>query len=446
MPKSMAAALSMAVGLALANTARAEDVFDYSLRALAGYTDNLNRTSANEESSGIYSIGGTLDYKQKSARLDANLASDLGYVVYSGSGADDRFVGDLVGDAVYSFVPDHFQWFASDNFGQGRLNEFQPSGPANEEAINYFSTGPRVYVNLSDRLQVLATGTYSNAWYQDSNGDSNQYGGGLSLIRILSGGSNVRIGANYQRIDYADPQFSPNVDTTSYFLGYRSAIGRTTITADAGYQHVDYGGQTSGDPLLRLTLNRQITPYSSLELQAGDVYNDGAGLMANDQSMPGNSASPGRYNNGQVFEDRYVGLAWGLDRVRTHLNLGVLYHDQNYIEDAQADLTRLDVLAGVSRDLSREWTIGADYYYWKEDYQAPGQDTDESNVGVFAAWQVSPSIELRGQWDYWWNSAATPGDDASENRFWVTFVWQPPGRRAARPADAPAPESEVLQQ
>jgi hypothetical protein len=447
--------VSLGVGLALATAAHGENVFDYSLKSVAGYSDNLNRTATNEEGSGLFALGGTLDYQQKSARLDTNIkAYDLGFAVYSADSSYDQVVGNLVGDVIYSFVPERFQWFASDNFGQGQLNEFQPSGPGNVGSINLFSTGPVVYINLSDRFQVSVTGTYSNAWYQDTNGDSDQYSGGLSLIRVITPNSNVRVGANYQRIDYTDPQFSPNVDTTSYFLGYQSEVGRTHIKADVGWQHVDYGNQTSDDPLLRLELGRQITAYSSLNLQAGDVYNDGAGLMASQQSMPGGTSSPGNSSNGQVFEDRYLGLGWSLNRARTHLYLSGRYDDQNYIVATEQDLSYLFVNAGASRDLSRTWTVGADYYYWKTNYKKPdvytappfNQDTDETTVGVFAGYHLTSTMELRGQWQYWFNSVVNPGGDASENRFWLTLIWQPPGSHRTRMPTEPVAEPDELLQ
>ncbi len=145
--------------------------------------------------------------------------------------------------------------------------------------------------------------------------------GGLSLIRVLAPNSNVRVGATTSASTTPTRRSARISTVPSYFLGYQLGSRRATrIEVDIGYQHVDYGGQTSDDPLLRLELGRRSRPYSSLSLQAGDVYNDGAGLMASQQSMPGGQPSPGSSsNNGQVFEDRYVGLGWSMDRARTHL-------------------------------------------------------------------------------------------------------------------------------
>ncbi len=90
--------VSLAVSLALASAAQAENVFDYSLKAVGGYSDNLNRTPTNEEGSALFALGGTLDYQQNSGRLDADIrAYDLGFAVYSADSSYNQVVGNLVG-------------------------------------------------------------------------------------------------------------------------------------------------------------------------------------------------------------------------------------------------------------------------------------------------------------------------------------------------------------
>ncbi len=103
-----------------------------------------------------------------------------------------------------------------------------------------------------------------------------------------------------------------------------------------------------------------------------------------------------------------------MDRARTHLRLSGRYDDQDYIEATQQDLTYIFLSAGVSRDLSRSWSVGADYSYWQTNYAKPdvyttppfGTDNDESTVGVFAGYKISPATELRGQWQYWFNNVS----------------------------------------
>ena len=432
---TLRAAVLLATAAATASAVAATDR-DYSLRMKAGYTDNINRTPTDEQSAEMYAVGGTLDYTQKTARLDANAHGDLDYVWYTQESVDDQLVGNFMGELIYGIVPEQFLWFATENFGQGRLDEFQPSGPDNQQAINAFSTGPQAYFKLDERLVIFAEGAFSNVWYQDSDADNNQYRGDVALIRALSTNSNVQLGLGYQRIDYDDPDFSPNIDVASVALGYRSESERSMLSVDAGYQHLDDGESPGNAPLLRLEYRHRASAYSSVVLDAGYMYNDGAGLLGLDQGLPGADASPGRYNTGAVFEDAYAGLGWNLNRARTRLFAGIRYHDQSYVQNDQPDVNRLDLSAGASRDLSREWTIGTSVNYWKEDYSGSGFKTNETDLEVFAAWEFSRTLQLRASWDFWQRGVNGPTQDSSENRYWLTAQWSPTAGRPSRVQDS----------
>jgi hypothetical protein len=424
--------------LLVAGTGRAEEL-DLTLRAGAGYSDNVERTSADERSSGLFAPGLDVNYRETTPHLDATVQGSLDYVNYTASGVDSQLLGDFYGDLAYAFVPENFVWSIDESYGQGRGDLLQPATPQNTEGINYFSTGPRLRLLLSDHMFVTATAQYANSWYQGQNTDSNQYSGGFSLGRLLSQATSVAASVDYQKIDYIDPNAAPNADIWQYYLAYSAKGARTTLKMDAGYRTFDDGSGSQGGPLIRFNLTRQLSAYTSIFILGGDEYNDAASQLNGTLATPGTPGGNNGYSNGQVFVDKYGGGGFSFSRMRTRFGATVTYHDENYLQSGANDVRRWNVNGNIERDLTRAWTAGLKFWYYHEDYTRADYSDAELDYGLYGNWQFARTVGLSIEWDRWQSSASNQ-PDANENQYWLRLNWHPihrEGRDVPRALIAP---------
>lgn len=433
--ETMTLKAAVAASLLLAAVASRAEEFDLTLRASAGYSDNINRTSTDETSSDVFGPGFDIEYQETTRRLDANVSGNLDYLNYTAKGLDSQLVGNFYGDVSYGFVPETFVWNVSESYGQGRADLFQPSSPQNTEGVNYFSTGPEVTLQLSDRMFVTANAQYANAWYQDQDTDSNQYGGGVSLGRSLSQATKVQAAVQYLKINYMDPNAAQDTDLWQYYLGYSAKGARSTLDVNAGYRTFDDGTGSEGGPLVRFNLSRQLSAYTTVFLLGGDEYNDSASQLTGDLSTPGNPGGTNDYANGEIFVDIYGGGGITFSRMRTRIGATVTYHDQNYVQSSANDVHRWDFNGNIERDLTRAWTAGFRFWYYHEDYTNADYSDAELDYGLYADWQFARTLALSVEWDRW-QSSASDQPDANENQYWLRLNWHPIHRSNRTPTGA----------
>jgi hypothetical protein len=437
--KTLSAAL-LGLLLLAAGASRAEE-FDLTLRASGGYSDNVERTSTDERSSGLFAPGIDVAYRETTRRLDATVRGDLDYLNYTAQGLDSQLVGDFYGNLAYGIVPERFVWNFDESYGQGRADLFQAATPQNSEGVNYFSTGPELTLPLSSRMFVTASAQYANSWYQDQDTDSNQYGGAVSLGRSLSQATKVQASVQYQKIDYIDPNAAPDTDLWQYYLSYSAKGARSTLELDAGYRSFDDGSDSGGGPLIRFNLTRQLSAYSTVYVLAGDEYSDAASQLNGTLSTPGNTGGNNGYSNGEIFVDTYGGGGISFSRMRTRFGAMVTYHDQNYVQSSANDLHRWNVNGNVERDLSRELAAGLQFSYYHEDYTNVDYSDAELDYGLYASWQFARTVAVTVEWDRW-QSTASDQPDANENQYWLRLNWHPIPR-AGRGAASSAPGVEA---
>ncbi len=416
---------------------------DLTLRASAGYSDNVFRTSSGEQDSYILAPGLDIDFQETTRRLDAEVRGSLDYETYTAKGADSQLVGNLYGNLAYGIVPEKLVWKFDESYGQGRSTALQPSSLQNTGGINYFATGPELTVALSDRVFVEANARYANAWYQDQDTDNNMYGGGLSLGRTLSQAAQVALAVDYVKVNYTDPNAAADSDIWLYYLTYSAQGARSTAKFDVGYRSLDDGSGSQGGPLVRLNLTRQISSYSTVFVQAGDVYSQAALQMNGSLATPtGDTGGVNGFSDGEIFVDTYGGAGIAFGRNRTRFGAMVSYHDQNYVQTSANDLHRWNFSGNAERDLSHTLTAGFQFWYYHEDYTNVDYSDAELDYGLYANWRFARTVSLSFQWEQW-ASSATGQSDANESQFWVRLNWNAihrPGRpNAGTPLPDPGP-------
>lgn len=409
--------------------------FDYEASLSGGHSDNIRRSSTDEEDENIAAAGLRFSLDQRGPKLRADAVGNLSYFEYLDNTFDSELLADFSGNAVFAFVPQRFEWIVSDNYGQALADPFAPPTPDNREDINFLSTGPDVTLGLGSRSKVHLGARYSLVTYEDRPLDFDTVSAEAGLVRMLSPASNVSVNVRAAQTTYDDSALDADYDQSEAFVRYDVKGARTQLSLDLGYTEVDRDAATDseGGLLLRFNATRRLSPASTATLTAGREFSNSGTAFAGMQSTGGVSldAAPG-LQTAQPFTSDYVTLGWNFSRNRTTFSLLASWNDQSYddVDGAQpsAAVTASDqtlTTAGVqlSRELSPRTSLSLHALYTQADFQQADSDYSDMNGGLVYSWRLSRNVSLRATYDHFNRSSDSPAGDSKENRYWLSLVY-----------------------
>lgn len=428
---------SAIAGLLLnAQATRAADLA-YELSAGVGHSDNITAAETNEVDEDIAMAGLRFSLGERTARLIADVVSDLRYFEYLDDTFDSELVGSLAGNARFGIVPERFEWVVSDNYGQALRDPFQAATPENRDDINVFATGPDVWLNFGSQSRLRVGGRYTLVSYEDLPFDSDSKAGEAEFLRMLSDVSSVSLNARVQQVEYDEEALQADYDQNDYFLRYDVTGARTQLAVDLGYTEIEreVASEKEDGMLWRLNVVRRMSGSSTGTVAFGREFTNAASAFAAGQGFEGVglSASSG-VQNARPFTRDFANLRWGFARNRTALSLGGTYEERKFEDDPTQPLGALDqeltsFFANVERTMSPRTSLGLSGGYQKSEFEIPGTDYDEVDAGVNFRWRWSETTSLDATYRYVDRSSDIAGGSYTENRFLISLVY---GRNAPR--------------
>ncbi|MGH8188146.1 MAG: outer membrane beta-barrel protein [Steroidobacteraceae bacterium] len=429
--------VSLAVAAAI-DTARAqqaqpgerEQTFELGLTTGGSWSDNIGRVPADEDEGSLGLAGVILGYRQRSARLEADVDANVVYEHYFDDTFDDDLLGGIDGTVRAEIVPERLSWFVQDNFGQIASDPFSADRPDNREDINYFTTGPDFTFRLGSAMSVLLSGRYSNTAYETSELDGERLGGTVALSRELSGNSSFSLNATTEQVEFDNTTFNTDYDRHQGFLRYDARGSRTTLTIDAGYTSLDTGTDTPDAPLARISVTRQVSASSTFTLRAGSEYSSGADLFRDTQGAQGAQLSgQSIVATNDPFEYRFGALEWDFNRNRTTIGLALQHGKEEYETLTQLDRTLTSFNAYFTRQVSRTAELRLFGAYEDEQFDELDGEDQELQLGAALAWDVGRTLEVRVQLDHFDRDSSNVLTEYTENRASVFLTWFPIGRQ-----------------
>jgi hypothetical protein len=399
--------------------------FTYGADAGIGYSDNITETSTDKRSDEILAEGIQLAGLEQGARFQGAVLADLEHLNYLQGTYSPEVIGNFGGYAAYALVPDFVRWMAQDSFGQGLVDPFASQSPGNLENINTITTGPTFTIPLGNLTLLNVSARYSRVSYQVSPLDNNDYGGAVTLTRLLSARSSISFNVQSERYDYTDP-INPSYDQREAFARYDIQGARTRITVDAGYDQIRGPQQLDSSGVLgRLRVSRTLAEGSVLSISAGREPSNSSSFLAQNQAVSGIGlqATSGQ-QTATPFSNEYETLGWSFSRRRTTLSLILSHYEQIY--DGQSILDQSYTSGGVhlSRLMYPGWTVGLFADYSKESFaqqlaaQQSGNYTEEHG-GANVRWQLARKLALTFEYDHYHRNSDLVLYSFSENRVWM---------------------------
>jgi hypothetical protein len=328
-------------------------------------------------------------------RADYHLSTNLALLKYLSGSFPTRPVGFLDGVVTFKIVPGFFSWIARETYSQAQINLNAPASPENLVSLNYITTGPRftmrptlrTSVRLEALYSIINTSSYSYATpgtgsNQYTNFDNHRYGGNLKIDRAFSDIASLYLKGDYEKVEFKDEVNYNNFSLATAEAGYNLSEGRTFLDAAGGYSWLriydvlstvdSVGGERESlateefqKPTWRFELSRLIAPTQRLGLHASQQFIDAAEAFRLGFDQPAPTIAPPVLGTGNAYLQRYYGLDWQIQGVRTGLSVSLAKVTSDYlvttinatdneIKLANAALTR--VLSPVLRgDLVLSW-------------------------------------------------------------------------------------------
>lgn len=238
------------------------------------YDSNITRVPNNAIAEWTQSLIGGFAYQERTIDVDARLLAQAERRDYLRNTYSDEKVYYVDGAAVWTISPRQFTWTVEDVAHQVRTDITTPDTPSNRTNANSLSTGPEFIFRL-DPADTAVIGSRYGRFDIDGPGDNERYSGYARWLHSVS--AQTTLSANYAatRVNYQDPSAFNNFLLEAWFLRYETRPSPNGMTIDFGTSRVTReGAEALNGRLARLTLLRQLTSESSLQVSFAEEYSD----------------------------------------------------------------------------------------------------------------------------------------------------------------------------
>lgn len=369
--------------------------FDVSGRIGATYSDNLARLPAEAHSETVPEAGVQLSIVDDRPHLRADVLSNIEYQYYTNHTYGNEVLGGLAGTALFKLVPEHFDWFVQDNFGQTRTSPIDAESPTNRQNVNLFSTGPDLIIPFGGPTSLTIDGRWSKATFQDSQTDNEQIAGILGISRKLSPDMSLAVKASAQHVTY-DQAIGGSYDVRSAYLQYMAVGRRTILSTQLGYTALHQSlGEDSSQPMLAFSLSRMLSPRTTMILDAGTNYSDSAQQFRLSQSLGGITLGS---NDTVVASDPlrsdHASLSWRFADERTTAQLRGEWLRERHTRFTEFDREQAGGILNLSHRVTTSVTLGLAGMYGRQHFTTQGISLDDWSAELTAAWRMSHSLSL----------------------------------------------------
>lgn len=426
----------------------------YGVDAGVGETDNVNLTSGNKVSQTMAVADFDFNVKEQTRLLDLVATGNLSYLDYLQNAFHNQLLGRVDGTAQIALIPDRVTWTVQDDFGQTSIDPFTPTTPNNVEDVNYFSTGPNLFLRLGSTGFLDMSARYARVQYETSPFNSNRLIGDLSVGRRLSAASSLTLNADTERVLFSDTTLNTDFDRTNAFVGYQVQGARTELNAQLGGTRVAQGGDSTNGALATVKLSRKVSAASTITLSVGRELTDAgasfSGLQAGATGVVGAAPAPQTANS---YTNTYASAGWEYVRNRTSFGLSGRWDQNLYPDQAALNNNRGGVEFRVARKLSHSFTAQVIGRVYRSDYphalvdnvgtpvvSEQGSTFTDGTVAAILTWRYGRALEVNLRAEHSLRDATGLVTGYHENRAFLTVGYRP---RAADPMVLPTDEPAI---
>jgi hypothetical protein len=239
--------------------------YDYVYGYQILHSDNIRKSSANEESDDINRLYAGFVLNSVDPLIVSNTKAYARYENYINKTYADNYSGSLDSLNIITISPKALRWSIDDHLHYVPIDISLAATPTNSQQTNLFSTGPVVTLNISSVDQLELEGRYNKYQEEITSADnqSNYYAARINHYFTIN--SSFELNYELRKYSYDDPITYSNYTRHDTFVKYISKGSINDMYAELGNTKYTRDDNTGGDGIRsRFGLLRRMTPDSTL--------------------------------------------------------------------------------------------------------------------------------------------------------------------------------------
>lgn len=405
------------------------DYTNYNVSAGLGETDNVTLSSTDRKSQTLSAVSGFFDLIRSGSHLDVNAVGNFSDTDYLEGAYSNQVLGRFDGLADVTLWEHHFKWLVRDDYGDEQIDVLQSLNPLNLQRVNIFSTGPELTLEPTLSSFVEMQGLYSRNSWQNEPFSGSTDSGSLTVGRQFSPASILSLVGEVEQQHFDNSSVNTNYQIREYYGHYVVRGARTRIDLQGGVAQANDTGSWHSSPLVRVSLSRNVSPYSTVSLGGGREYSNAMGSFAAIASgvtggIPVGTAAQTTGNALRTFGD----LTWGYHRQRTSIDLTGNWERESYDVQSKFNFSQTDVGLNLTRQIAPRLSANIMATLDRGQYGNQGFDNTYGTAGAGVVYHPGTWVVIYGRYDHQFRHStgvAAQGFGYDENRIFVMVGYYP---------------------
>lgn len=326
---------------------------NYGVSAGLGETDNVNLSGSDRKAQTLSSANLFLDLIRSGSHLDLDAVGNFADTDYLQGAYSNQVLGRFDGLADLTMWNHRFKWLVRDDYGDSQINVLESLTPANLQRVNVFSTGPDLTLQPTLSSFVELQGIYSRNSWQDEPFTGNTETGTFTVGHQISSAASLSLVGQIEQERFDNTNFNTDYEIREYYGHYSLRDARTRVDLQGGVAQANDRGSWTSSPLARLSVTRNVSPFSTVSLAGGRDYTNAMGSFASlDSGVTGGiPIDAGAQTTGNALHT-YGNAGWGYQRLRTGINLSANWDRQAFDVQSKFNFS----ITGIALSLRRQLT------------------------------------------------------------------------------------------
>ena len=404
------------------------DYTNYGVSAGLGETDNVNFSPNDRKSQTLSAANLFFDLTRSGSRLDVSAVGNFSDTDYLEGAYSNQVLGRFDGLADLTLWEHHLKWLARDDYGNEQTDVLQSLTPTNLQRLNVFSTGPDLTLEPTLSTFVELEGLYSRSTWQDDPFNANTETGTATVGHQFSPAASISLVGQVQQQQFDNTTVNTNYQVREYYARYALKGTRTAVDLQGGLGQANDTGRWTSSPIVRLSLSRNVSPFSTVSLAGGREYNNAVGSFASLGSgvTGGIPVGTAAQTTGNAIRT-YGNLTWGFQRQRTSINLLGDWEKDAYDAQSKFNYTLAEVGLSLGRQLAPGLTANIMANVDRDQYGEQGFSNNYGTVGAGLTYRPGTWVVIYGRYDHEFRTSSGLAQNFGydENRIFVMIGYYP---------------------
>ena len=404
------------------------DYTDYDVTAGLGETDNVNLSSTDRRAQTLSAVSGFFDLIRSGSHLDLNAVGNFSDTDYLEGAYSNQVLGRFDGLAELTMWAHHFKWLVRDDYGDQQTDILQSLNPLNLQRVNIFSTGPDLTLDPTLTSFVEMQALYARNSWQDEPFSGNTESGSLTVGHQFSPASTLSLVGQVEQQNFDNSDVNTNYQVREYYGHYALRGVRSRVDLQGGVAQANDTGSWHSSPLVRASLSRRVSPYSTVAIAGGREYNNAMGSFASlANGVTGGIPVGGATQTTGNALRTYGNVTWGYQRQRTSLDLLANWQRESYDVQSKFNFSQSDIGLNLRRQLSPRLSANVMATYDRGQYGNQGFTNTYGTAGAGLVYHPGTWLVIYGRYDHQFrhSSGVAQGFGYDENRIFVMVGYYP---------------------